>query len=111
MPWPTPRGSVRGSDSRTGMCRIRAGLHSGWVRRLASSLLRERGFCGAALSIINPLRPGRPILDFSEISIVTIAETLQPSLEAPDASGMMPITGFTRDADGRPRIGLDAESL
>src|SRR6266700_7854069 len=93
------------------MRRTRAGLHPGSVRRLASSLLRENGSAKAALSIIKPLRPGRPILDFSEISIVTIAETLQPSLEAPDASGMMPLPGFTRDADGRPRIGLDAESL
>jgi 2-oxoisovalerate dehydrogenase E1 component len=42
---------------------------------------------------------------------VTIAETLQPSLEAPDASGMLALPGFTRGEDGRPSIGLDAESL
>jgi 2-oxoisovalerate dehydrogenase E1 component len=42
---------------------------------------------------------------------VTIAETLQPGLEAPVASGMPALPGFTRGEDGRPRIGLDAESL
>ena len=42
---------------------------------------------------------------------MTIAETLQPSLEAPDASGMVALPGFTRGEDGRPRIGLEAESL
>jgi 2-oxoisovalerate dehydrogenase E1 component len=52
-----------------------------------------------------------PILASSETSIVTIAETIEPRLDAPAASVMLAIPGFTRDDQGRPRIGLDAESL
>ena len=51
------------------------------------------------------------ILDSSAISIVTIAETIQPSLDTPVASGVLAIPGFARDDQGRPRIGLDPESL
>src|ERR1700693_3150530 len=52
-----------------------------------------------------------PILDASDISIVTIAEIIQPSLRPSAASNMLAMPGFTRDGQGRPRIGLDPESL
>ena len=52
-----------------------------------------------------------PILDASDISIVTIAEIIQPGLRLPAASDMPAMPGFTRDDQGRPRIGLDPESL
>jgi 2-oxoisovalerate dehydrogenase E1 component len=51
------------------------------------------------------------ILDSSDISIVTIAEIIQPSLHAPAASDTLAMPGFTRDDQSRPRIGLDPESL
>src|SRR5450755_4696725 len=51
------------------------------------------------------------ILYSSDSFIVTIAETIQPSLQAPATSGALAIPGFTRDDQGRPRIGLDSESL
>src|SRR6266568_9473884 len=51
------------------------------------------------------------ILASSDLSVVTIAETIQPSFHAPAASGMPAIPGFTRDDRGRPRIGLDPESV
>jgi 2-oxoisovalerate dehydrogenase E1 component len=52
-----------------------------------------------------------PLADSVAISIVTIAETIQPRFDTPGASGMVDIPGCTRDDRGRPRIGLDAESL
>ena len=52
-----------------------------------------------------------PILDASDISIVTIAEIIQPSLRPPAASDMLAMPGFARDDQGRPRIGLNPESL
>src|SRR6266481_2736597 len=52
-----------------------------------------------------------PILDASDISIVTIAEIIQPSLRPAAASDMLAVPGFARDDQGRPRIGLDPESL
>ncbi len=45
------------------------------------------------------------------ISIVAIAETLHPSLDTYRASGLQPIPGFAVGDEGRPRIGLDPESL
>ena len=42
---------------------------------------------------------------------MTIAETIQPNLNTPAASGSLAIPGFGRDDHGRPRIGLDPESL
>jgi 2-oxoisovalerate dehydrogenase E1 component len=52
-----------------------------------------------------------PIPASSDISIVTIAEIIQPSLRPPAASDMLAMPGFTRDDQGRPRIGLNPESL
>src|SRR2546430_2152400 len=52
-----------------------------------------------------------PILDASDISIVTIAEIIQPSLRPAAASDMLAVPGFARDDQGRPRIGLNPESL
>ncbi len=52
-----------------------------------------------------------PILDASDISIVTIAEIIQPSLRPAAASDMPAVPGFARDDQGRPRIGLNPESL
>ena len=42
---------------------------------------------------------------------MAIAETLHPSLDTYRASGLQPIPGFAVGDEGRPRIGLDAESL
>jgi 2-oxoisovalerate dehydrogenase E1 component len=52
-----------------------------------------------------------PILDASDISIVTIAEIIQPSLRPPADSDMPAMPGFARDDQGRPRIGPNPESL
>jgi 2-oxoisovalerate dehydrogenase E1 component len=51
------------------------------------------------------------ILDSSEISIVTIAETLPSSRDAAALAGVLAIPGFTRDGQGRPRIGLNPDDL
>jgi 2-oxoisovalerate dehydrogenase E1 component len=51
------------------------------------------------------------ILGSSCSCIVQIVETIQPSVLAPATSVMPDIPGFMRDDLGRPRIGLDPESL
>src|SRR5215813_4584963 len=43
-------------------------------------------------------------------ALVTIAETLSPRLDAAPDAARTPVPGFALDR-GRPRIGLDAESL
>src|SRR6266545_5104156 len=52
-----------------------------------------------------------PIPDSSEISTLTIAETLPPSHDAATISGVLAIPGFTRGDQGRPLIGLAPDDL
>jgi hypothetical protein len=51
------------------------------------------------------------IPDSGAVSIVTIAATIQAHLDLPGDSGILAIPDFTRDGQGGPRIGLDAENL